>query len=203
MRHGGGDRCREHARGHERGAAEGCAACRRTAGSASATAPRPSRGHRSAVSTREGGRYYGYKVHAAVDTLLTGQPRATPRQPSRCRCWMPCRAAGFDLRNAIADNGYDNGAFHDGCMDRRGRPLSRRVARLPPSGSRRQACARAGGRASTASGRSPGRTSTSAEQLSGAARPADVTRSPHGQGRPTAPLIPRHTKRSARSMPSC
>ena len=28
------------------------------------------------------------------------------------------KAAGFAVRNAIADKGYDNGPFHDGCMDR-------------------------------------------------------------------------------------
>ena len=36
--------------------------------------PDASWGHRSSISTRSGGGYYGYKVHAAVDTL-TGVPQ--------------------------------------------------------------------------------------------------------------------------------
>jgi len=37
--------------------------------------PDASWGHRSAVATRKGGGYYGYKIHAAVDTA-TGLPLA-------------------------------------------------------------------------------------------------------------------------------
>src|SRR4051794_31799475 len=44
-------------------------------------------GHRSAVSTRKGGGYYGYKLHMAVDTL-TGLPMAwavqTAARTRRC-----------------------------------------------------------------------------------------------------------------------
>lgn len=51
--------------------------------------PDASWGHRSAVSTRKGGGFYGYKIHAAVDTSPAfpshGPLRlpATPRQTSR------------------------------------------------------------------------------------------------------------------------
>ncbi len=86
--------------------------------------PDASWGHRSAVSTRKGGGYYGYKVHAAVDTL-TGLPVAWEIRSARdaeTTVALPLldavKAGGFDVRNAIADKGYDNGPFHDGCMER-------------------------------------------------------------------------------------
>ena len=70
--------------------------------------------------TRKGGGYYGYKVHAAVDTL-TGLPVAWEVQTASAAettVALPLldavKAAGFDVRNAIADKGYDNGPFHNG-----------------------------------------------------------------------------------------
>ena len=48
----------------------------RTARSASGSATRmPHGGHRSAISTRKGGGFYGYKIHAAV-CAVTGLPLA-------------------------------------------------------------------------------------------------------------------------------
>ncbi len=81
-------------------------------------------GHRSAVSTRKGGGFYGYKVHAAV-CAATGLPLAwsveTARDAEQTFA-LPLidasRKRGFDVRTAIMDKGYDTGPIHDGCMDR-------------------------------------------------------------------------------------
>ena len=81
-------------------------------------------GHRSAVSTRKGGGYYGYKVHAAV-CVVTGLPLAwTVETASAAETNFAlglidaARERGFDPHTAIMDKGYDNGPIHDGCMDR-------------------------------------------------------------------------------------
>jgi transposase len=86
--------------------------------------PDASWGHRSAVSTRKGGGYYGYKVHAAVDTA-TGLPVAwevRTASDAETTVALPlidtARERGFAVKVAIADKGYDNGPFHDGCMVR-------------------------------------------------------------------------------------
>jgi len=86
--------------------------------------PDASWGHRSAISTRKGGGFYGYKVHAAV-CVLTGLPLAwtveTARDAEQHFALPLIDAAherGFDVRTAIMDKGYDNGPIHDGCMDR-------------------------------------------------------------------------------------
>lgn len=80
--------------------------------------------HRSAVSTRKGGGFYGYKIDAAVCTL-TGLPVAwNVRTASAAETTFALplidatRERGFAVKVAIADKGYDNGPFHDGCMDR-------------------------------------------------------------------------------------
>lgn len=44
--------------------------------------PNASWGHRSAVSTRKGGGYYGFKIHAAVDSM-TGLPLAWTIETAR------------------------------------------------------------------------------------------------------------------------
>ncbi len=84
-------------------------------------------GHRSAVSTRKGGGFYGYKVHAAV-CALTGLPLAWTVETARDaeqHFALPlidaARERGFDVRTvrtAIMDKGYDAVPIHDGCMDR-------------------------------------------------------------------------------------
>jgi transposase len=86
--------------------------------------PDASWGHRSAVSTRKGGGFYGYKIHAAADTL-TGLPVAwevRTASDAETTVALPlidtARERGFAVKIAIADKGYDNGPFHDGCMDR-------------------------------------------------------------------------------------
>ena len=92
--------------------------------------PDASWGHRSAVSTRKGGGFYGYKVHAAVDTL-TGLPVAWSVPTARTAegtMALPLldlvQGRGFAVKVAIMDMGYDQGPIHDGCMDRGVAPLS-------------------------------------------------------------------------------
>jgi hypothetical protein len=86
--------------------------------------PDASWGYRSAVSTRKGGGYYGYKVHSAVDTKydlpLAWQVRTAKdaEQPQALDLIDAALARGFEVRVAIADKGYDNEPFHQGCMDR-------------------------------------------------------------------------------------
>jgi hypothetical protein len=86
--------------------------------------PDASWGHRSAVSTRKGGGFYGFKVHAAVCTA-TGLPLAwtveTARDAEQTFALPLIDAAhkrGFNPDTAIMDKGYDTGPIHDGCMDR-------------------------------------------------------------------------------------
>ncbi len=76
------------------------------------------------MSTRKGGGYYGYKVHAAV-CVATGLPLAwTVETASAAETNFAlglidaARVRGFAPRTAIMDKGYDNGPIHDGCMDR-------------------------------------------------------------------------------------
>ncbi len=109
--------------------------------------PDASWGHRSAVSTRKGGGYYGYKVHAAVCTA-TGLPLAwTTETASAAETTFALglidatKARGFDPQTAIMDKGYDNGPLHDGCMDHgicpvtqlRETPAVKRGDHKPPS----------------------------------------------------------------------
>ncbi len=92
--------------------------------------PDASWGHRSAVSTRKGGGYYGYKVHAAVDTA-TGLPLAwtvETASAAEANFALPLidrmRIQGFAVKTAIMDKGYDNGPIHGGCMDRDVAPVT-------------------------------------------------------------------------------
>lgn len=142
-------------------------------------------GHRSAVSTRKGGGYYGYKVHAAV-CVVTGLPLAwTVETASAAETNFALglidavRERGFAPCAAIMDKGYDNGPIHDGCMDRD-------IAPVTPLRRPQQWCVATITRrpASTASGRSPEPT-TSARRRSGAARQASAS-PPLCGSRPTA-----------------
>jgi hypothetical protein len=91
--------------------------------------PEASWGHRSAVSTRKGGGYYGYKLHAAVDTA-TGLPLAwevRAAKDAEATAALPLidatRARGFAIETCAMDKGYDNGPIYDGCEDRDVRPI--------------------------------------------------------------------------------
>jgi len=86
--------------------------------------PDASWGHRSAVSTRKGGGFYGYKLHAAV-CVDTGLPLAwhvASARENEATFALPLIDAtlgqGFNVAVAIMDKGYDNGPIYDGCAER-------------------------------------------------------------------------------------
>jgi len=91
--------------------------------------PDASWGHRSSISTRSGGGYYGYKLHAAVCTT-TGLPVAWQVETAKVAettIVMPLldalRSRGFAPETAVLDRGYDTTAMYDGCEDRGIRPI--------------------------------------------------------------------------------
>jgi hypothetical protein len=91
--------------------------------------PDASWGHRSAVSTRKGGGFYGYKLHAAVCTI-TGLPlawRAESANHGDALFALPLldavRARGLSPESCAMDNGYDSRAIHDGCETHGCRPI--------------------------------------------------------------------------------
>jgi hypothetical protein len=91
--------------------------------------PDASWGHRSAVSTRKGGGYYGYKVHAAVCTT-TGLPIAwTVETASRSelefvnRLLDVTKLRGFAPEYAMLDKGYDGRFVYEACAKRGIRPI--------------------------------------------------------------------------------
>jgi hypothetical protein len=91
--------------------------------------PDASWGHRSAVSTRAAGSFYGYKLHAAV-CCKTGLPLAwrveTARDAEKLFA-LPLLddvvERGFSVRTLAADKGYDSGRIHDECEERDIRPV--------------------------------------------------------------------------------
>jgi hypothetical protein len=91
--------------------------------------PDASWGHRSAVSTRSGGGYYGYKLHAAVCTL-TGLPLAWRIETARRQESLfvaplldAVRSRGFRPRTCAMDRGYDHNRVHAECAERRVLPV--------------------------------------------------------------------------------
>lgn len=92
--------------------------------------PDASWGHRSAISTRKGGGFYGYKIHAAVD-VTTGLPLSWETRTAR-DAEVPVVASLLDALAAsgirpsvcIADKGYDAAPFYDGCEARGIRPVA-------------------------------------------------------------------------------
>jgi hypothetical protein len=92
--------------------------------------PDASWGHRSAVSTRKGGVFYGYRVHLAVD-VATELPLAWTTETAKANetnFALPlidaARGRGMNVKVAIMDGGYDNEAIHNGCMDRNVIPIT-------------------------------------------------------------------------------
>ena len=148
--------------------------------------PDASWGHRSAIATRKGGGYYGYKVHAVVDVatelpvaweVRTAKDSEAVRVPDLLDA---TRARGFDPTTAILTGATTK------------RPSTSPVrtgASAPSSRCARRRVSRRGWQsllsAPTASGRSQGLTS-SARRPSGAARPASAPPPPSGQGRAVA-----------------
>ena len=91
--------------------------------------PDASWGHRSAISTRKGGGFYGYKLHAAVCTT-TGLPLAWETHTAR-DAEVPVvpalldklAAYGINPAVCIADKGYDVAPFYEACENRGIRPV--------------------------------------------------------------------------------
>ena len=91
--------------------------------------PDASWGHRSAVSTRKGGGYYGYKLHAAVCTT-TGLPIAWHIATARDselqfvnQLLDSALAHGFTPEYAMLDKGYDGRYVYEACEKRGIRPI--------------------------------------------------------------------------------
>src|SRR5438067_4969471 len=86
--------------------------------------PDASWGHRSAVSTRKGGGFYGYRIHAAV-CAVTGLPLAWQVETARSHesnyvapLLDAVRARGFAPMTAAMDMGYDNNRVYTECDER-------------------------------------------------------------------------------------
>lgn len=86
-------------------------------------------GHRSAVSTRKGGGFYGYKVHAAVCSR-TGLPIAWQIQTAKTNESLyaaplvdAAREQGFAAETCALDRGYDLTAVYTALEDRGCRPI--------------------------------------------------------------------------------
>jgi len=91
--------------------------------------PDASWGHRSAVSTRKGGGFYGYKLHAAV-CARTDLPLAWYVETARTNegtFGVPLLddvlARGFAPQSAALDKGYDFGMVYDAFEARGCRPI--------------------------------------------------------------------------------
>jgi hypothetical protein len=85
-------------------------------------------GHRSAISTRKGGGYYCYKVHAVVD-VATELPiawevrTAADAESLRVADLLVSRNAGLSTATAILDRGYDVTVVYEACESRGIRPI--------------------------------------------------------------------------------
>jgi len=159
--------------------------------------PDASWGHRSAVSTRKGGGYYGYKIHAAV-CVATGLPLAwTVETASAAETNFALglidatRERGFNPRTAIMDKGYDNGPIHDGCMDRDICPVTplRQTGRVKAGDANAPTCEHGEWKFA---GTDYKRKATKWRCPTGECKPASVWI----KADRLHPLIPRHTKRS-------
>jgi hypothetical protein len=91
--------------------------------------PDASWGHRSAVSVRKGGGFYGYKLNAAV-CARTGLPLAWNIRTAKANEYQfavplidAARARGFAVETAALDKGYDQPPLYDACEDRDCRPI--------------------------------------------------------------------------------
>ena len=86
--------------------------------------PDASWGHRSAVSTRKGGGFYGYRIHMAVCTktdlplawkVETGKMNETP---TVAPLLDKLKGLGFFPETAALDAGYDNATVYGACAER-------------------------------------------------------------------------------------
>jgi len=91
--------------------------------------PDASWGHRSSISTRKGGAFYGYKLHAAVCTT-TGLPVAWTVKSANVaeQHQVPglldtALRRGFHPGVAVMDKGYDVPRVYESCEERNIRPI--------------------------------------------------------------------------------
>jgi len=91
--------------------------------------PDASWGHRSAVSTRKGGGFYGFKLHLAVCTA-TGLPLAWRVETARRQESLyvaplidAMHARGFKPETCAMDKGYDNNRVYAECEERDCEPV--------------------------------------------------------------------------------
>ena len=91
--------------------------------------PDASWGHRSAVSTRKGGGFYGYRIHMAV-CARTDLPLAWKvetgkmnESPTVAPLLDKLKGLGFNPETCALDKGYDNATVYDACEDRDIRPV--------------------------------------------------------------------------------
>jgi transposase len=86
-------------------------------------------GHRSSISTRKGGAFYGHKVHAMVDVAtelpLAWTVRAAnePEQAEVAALFDTVAGRGFTPGAAVLDKGYDGEPMYDECESRGIRPV--------------------------------------------------------------------------------
>lgn len=86
-------------------------------------------GHRSSISTRKGGAFYGYKLHMAICTKtelpLAWTVRAAnePEQAEVAGLLDSVMERGFAPGVAVLDKGYDGQPMHDVCESRGIRPV--------------------------------------------------------------------------------
>jgi IS5 family transposase len=91
--------------------------------------PDASWGHRSAVSTRKGGGFYGYRLHMAVcsKTDLPLAWRVETAKANECPTVGPLLDAlathGISPETCAMDKGYDTSTVHDACMEREVLPV--------------------------------------------------------------------------------
>ncbi len=86
-------------------------------------------GHRSAVSTRKGGGFYGYRLHMAVCSK-TDLPLAWRVETAKANegptvgpLLDALKAHGINPETCAMDKGYDTSTVHDACMDREVLPV--------------------------------------------------------------------------------
>jgi hypothetical protein len=91
--------------------------------------PDASWGHRSAVSTRKGGSFYGYRLHMAVCSktdlplawrVETGKANEVP---TVAPLLDKLHALGIDPETCALDKGYDNTRVYDACSERNVLPV--------------------------------------------------------------------------------
>jgi IS5 family transposase len=91
--------------------------------------PDASWGHRSAVSTRKGGGFYGYRLHMAVcsktDLPLAWKVETAKmhESPTVAPLLDKLQGLGINPETCALDKGYDGEAVYDACEDRDIRPV--------------------------------------------------------------------------------